>query len=87
MFYFSVINTVKFISGPGLSVLACPWRLCVRYDDLTVCLGSIVLMFVCVRACVRACVCVQCSANVSNYCRYCKVIHYYTTSKSTFASP
>ena len=49
---------MKFISGPGLNVLACPWRLCVRYDDLTVCLGSIVLTFVYVRTRVRACVCV-----------------------------
>ena len=47
---------MKFISGPGLNVLACPWRLCVRYDDLTVCLGSIVLTFVYVRTNVRACV-------------------------------
>ena len=83
MFYFSVINTVKFISGPGLSVLACPWRLCVRYDDLTVCLGSIVLMFVCVRACVRACV----FSVLRTFLTIVGTVKSYTTSKSTFVSP
>ena len=81
MFYFSVINTVKFISGPGLSVLACPWRLCVRYDDLTMCVGSSVCVCVCV------CVYVWMFSVLRTFLTIVGTVKSYTTSKSTFASP
>ena len=56
-----------------------------RYDDLTVCLGSIVLKYVRTYVCVCVCVCVcdvQCSVNVSIVGN----VKPETTSKSTFAS-